>query len=329
MNGLRALRPEEAQMRAAVYERYGTPEVLRVVDLPAPRPGPGEVLVEVVATSVNLSDWEGLTGSPLYARLGGIRTPRRRILGSDIAGRVSSVGVGVTRFRPGHEVYGDNLDHMGGFAEYVVVPEASLALKPPALSFTEASAIPQSAAIADQGIAGLEPGDRVLVNGGGGGSGSLAIQLAKRAGAHVTGVDNDRKLAFMKSLGADEVLDHRRVDFTRTGQRYDRILDLVAERKPSDYRRALSPDGRYACVGGSVATMLRVALAGLYTAGRLEVLVVREGPAHFENVAALCAAGEVAVQVDREFPLEAVPEALAYLGDGLALGKVVVRPRGD
>ena len=206
-------------MRAVVYDRYGPPEVLRVEDVPVPSPAAGQVLVKVAATSVNLSDWECLRGSPLYARIGGLRSPARRTLGSDIAGWVEAVGAGVTRFRPGDEVYGDNLALKGGFAEYAVAPESALAHKPAELTFAEASTIPQAGAIALQGTAGAAAGQRVLINGAGGGSGSFAIQLAKRLGAHVTGVDNAGKLDFMRSLGADEVIDYRSEDFTRSTSR--------------------------------------------------------------------------------------------------------------
>jgi NADPH:quinone reductase-like Zn-dependent oxidoreductase len=306
------------RMRAAVYDRYGLPDVLRIDEVPVPTAGPGQVLVEVVATSVNLSDWESLRGSPGYARIGGLRSPAHRTLGSDIAGRVQAVGDGVTRFRPGDEVYGDNLALMGGFAEYAVAAESSLALKPQGLTFAEASTIPQAGAIALQGTTGAAAGRRVLVNGGGGGSGAFAIQLAKRLGAHVTGVDNARKLEFMRSLGADDVLDYRREDFTR-GEPYDLVLDLVASRSVFAYRRALAPGGRYRCVGGSVRALLRVLTMG--------VLVVRQGPASFTQVADLCLAGEIAVHVDRTFRLDEVAEALASVGEGRALGKVVVEVR--
>jgi NADPH:quinone reductase-like Zn-dependent oxidoreductase len=318
-------------VKAAVYDRYGSRDVLRIDDLPVPTPASGQVLVEVVATSVNLSDWECLRGSPLYARMGGLRSPARRTLGSDIAGRVRSVGDGVTRFRRGDEVYGDNLALMGGFAEYAVAAESSLAAKPPGLSFAEASTIPQSGAIALQGTVGAAAGRRVVVNGGGGGSGSLAIQLAKRLGAHVTGVDNAAKLEFMRSLGADDVLDYRREDFTRRDRPYDLVLDLVAHRSVFAYRRALARGGRYRCVGGSVPALLRVvtigSLAARATGRRMGVLVVREGPAAFTQVAALCLAGEVAVHVDRTFGLDDVAAALAHVGEGRALGKVVVEVR--
>ena len=318
-------------MKAVVYERYGRPDVLRVADVPMPSAGPGQVLLKVAATSINLSDWEGLRGSPFYARLGGLRAPRRRTLGSDIAGWVEAVGAGVTRFQPGDEVYGDNLQLMGGFAQYAVAPESSLAVKPAGLTFAEASTVPQAGAIALQGTVGAAEGCRVLINGGGGGSGSFAIQLAKRLGAQVTGVDNGRKLEFMRSLGADDVIDYRRGDFTRDHEPYHLILDLVAHRSVFAYRRALAPGGRYRCVGGSVRALLRVltigAVAGRVTHRRLGVLVVKEGPAHFEPLTGLCLAGDVTIHIDRTVGLDEVPEALAHVGEGRALGKVVVTPQ--
>lgn len=315
-------------MRAVVYDRYGNPDVLRIDDVPMPSPGRGQVLVKVAATSVNLSDWETLRGSPLYSRLGGLRAPARRILGSDIAGRVDVVGNGVTRFRPGDEVYGDNLWLKGGFAEYAVAAERALARKPTELTFVEASTIPQAGAIALQGTESAAAGRRVLINGGGGGSGSFAIQLAKRLGAHVTGVDNAGKLDFMRSIGADEVIDYRSDDFTRRDQPYDLILDLVAHRSVFAYRRALAPGGRYRCVGGTVPALLRVvtvgSIVGRLTHRRIGMLIVKEGPAHFEPLADLCIAGDVSVHVDRTFGLDDAPAALAYVGEGRALGKVVV-----
>jgi NADPH:quinone reductase-like Zn-dependent oxidoreductase len=319
-----------AVVKAVVYDRYGSPDVLRVEDVPVPSPAAGQVRVRVAAVSVNLSDWEGLRGSPAYARMGGVRSPARRTLGSDIAGVVDSVGQGVSRFRAGDEVYGDNLALMGGFAEYALAPESALALKPAQLTFAEASTIPQSGAIAVQGTAGAVPGDRFLVNGAGGGSGCFAIQLAKRLGCHVTGVDNSAKQDFMRSVGADEVVDYRTEDFTRSTQPYDRILDLVAHRSVFAYRRALAPRGTYRCVGGSVPTLLRVTTGG-WLVGRLAgrsigILAVKQGPAHFEPLAALCVSGDVTIHIDRTFPLDRVPAALAHVGEGRALGKVVVSP---
>jgi len=315
-------------VKAVVYDRYGGPDVLRVEEVPVPAPAAGQVRVEIAATSVNLSDWECLRGSPAYARMGGLRVPARRILGSDIAGVVDAVGPGVSRFRPGDQVYGDNLALMGGFAEYALVPESALARKPTQLTFVEASTIPQAGAIAWQGTDRAGAGSRVLINGAGGGSGSFAVQLAKRLGAYVTGVDNAAKQGFMRSVGADDVIDYGREDFTRTTQPYDLVLDLVADRSVFAYRRALAPGGAYRCVGGPVRALLRV-LVGGWVVGRVTgrsigVLAVKQGPAHFEPVADLCVTGEVRIHIDRTFTLEQVPDALAHVGDGRALGKVVV-----
>jgi NADPH:quinone reductase-like Zn-dependent oxidoreductase len=317
-------------VRAVVYDRYGRPDVLRIQDVAMPSPAAGQVRVKVAATSVNLSDWEGLRGSPAYARIGGLRHPAHRILGSDIAGVVQEVGEGVTRFRPGDEVYGDNLAIMGGFAECALASETAIAHKPAGLTFAEASTIPQAGAIAMRGTQRAVAGSRVLINGAGGGSGMFAIQLAKRLGAHVTGVDNAAKQAFMRSMGADEAVDYRRDDFTRTTQPYDLILDLVAHRSVFAYRRALSTGGTYRCVGGSVPAVLRVVTIG-WAAGRLTgrsmgVLLVNQGPAHFEPLAELCVTGDVRIHIDRTFGLDEVPAALAHVGEGRALGKVVVIP---
>jgi NADPH:quinone reductase-like Zn-dependent oxidoreductase len=317
-------------MKAIVYDNYGPPDVLRVEDVPLPSPTYGQVRIKVAATSVNLSDYEGLTGSPAYARLGGLRTPARRTLGSDIAGVVDEVGEGVIRFQVGEEVYGDNLALMGGFAEYAVAPESALAHKPKELTFAEAATIPQAGAIALQGTERALPGCRVLINGGGGGSGSFAIQLAKRLGAHVTAVDNASKQDFMQAMGADEVIDYRVDDFSRPDAPNDLVLDLVAHRSVFAYRRALARGGRYRCAGGSVRTLLRVVTAGSVvgraTGRSIGVLVVKQGPSHFEPLAALCATGEVRPHIDRTFALDDTPVALAHVGEGRALGKVVVTP---
>src|SRR5918996_2896069 len=209
---------------------------------------------------------------------------RRATLGSDIAGWVDTTGEGVTRFRPGDEVYGDNLALKGGFADYTVAAASVLTPKPAELNFAQASTIPQAGAIALQGTDGAAAGRRVLINGGGG-SGSFARQLAKRLGAHVTGVDNAGKLDFMHFLGADEVIDYRSEDVTRRTPPYDLVLDLVAHRSVFAYRRALAPGGRYRCVGGSVRALLRIltvgGAAGRLTGRRIGVLAVKQGPAHF------------------------------------------------
>ena len=315
-------------MKAVVYDRYGSPDVLRIDDVHVPSPAEGQVRVKIAATSINLSDWECLRGSPLYARIGGLRAPARRTLGSDIAGWVDAVGAGVTRFQPGDAVYGDNLALKGGFAEYAVAAESDVTHKPKELTFAEASTIPQAGAIAWQGTERAAVNSRVLINGAGGGSGTFAIQLAKRLGAHVTGVDNASKLDFMRSLGADEVVDYRIEDFTRRRARYDLILDLVAQRSVFAYRRALARGGRYRCVGGSARALLRIltigSVAGFLTHRSLGILVVKPGPAHFARTAELCVSRDIAIRIDRTFSLEDVPAALAYVGEGHALGKVVV-----
>jgi NADPH:quinone reductase-like Zn-dependent oxidoreductase len=263
----------------------------------------------------------------MYARIGGLRSPARRVLGSDIAGIVEAVGTDVTGFRPGDEVYGDNLDLKGGFAEYALAPESALAHKPAALTFAEASTIPQAGPIALQGTAAAGPGRRVLINGAGGGSGMFAIQLAKRAGAHVTGVDNAGKLDFMRSLGADDVIDYRSQDFTR-GEPHDLVLDNVAYRSVFAYRRSLARGGRYLCVGGTSRSLLRILTAGFVagrlTGRRLGVLVVKLGPAYFKPLAELCVSGDLQIHIDSTFSLDEVPQALAHHGEGRALGKVVV-----
>ena len=317
-------------MRAIVYDRYGSPDVLRLDDIATPTPGRGQVLVRVIATSVNLSDWEGLHGSPTYARFGGVFRPARRTLGSDIAGVVQAVGAGVTRFRLGDDVYGDNLALKGGFAEYAVAPEHALAAKPSQLSFAQAATVPQSGAIAVQAVALAKPDARMLINGAGGGTGAFALQLAAAAGIQVTGVDNAGKLDFMRDLGAAKVIDYRTGDFTRTGP-YDLIIDLVARRSVFAYRRALAPGGTYLIVGGTTRALLRVVtigtLIGALTGRRLGVLAVKPGPAHFSLLAERCTAEDIRIHIDRVFPLAQAPEALAYVGEGHALGKVVVQVR--
>jgi NADPH:quinone reductase-like Zn-dependent oxidoreductase len=318
-------------MKAVVYDRYGLPDVLRLSDVDTPVLKDGEVLVRVRAVSLNLSDWEAMRGKPLYARFGGPFRPAHHILGSDIAGQVEATGTGVTRFKPGDDVYADILDTLGGFAEYVCMAEKALAPKPSGLTYEEAACLPQAGGIALQGIrekGHVQPGHRVLVNGAGGGSGMYAVQLAKLAGAEVTGVDNGEKLDFMRSMGADHVLDYTRADYTRTGVTYDLILDLAGYRSVSAYRRCLAPGGRYLFVGGSISTLLRVLLLGP-VAGRAEdkrirVLAVRLGAQHVTPLAELCEAGTVKTVIDRTFRLDEVPDALRHLGGGHARGKVVV-----
>ncbi|QOR69314.1 NAD(P)-dependent alcohol dehydrogenase [Ruania alkalisoli] len=316
-------------MRAVVYDRYGPPEVLRLVDLPRPEPAHGQVLVRVRATSVNLSDYETLRGKPLYARIGGLRRPARSVLGSDIAGEVEAVGPGVQNLRPGDRVYGDNLMLKGGFAEFAVAPERVLTPIPDGLTFAQAASIPQAGVIAAIGTARVERGMRVLINGAGGGSGMFAIQLAKEAGAHVTGVDNAAKGEFMRSLGADVVIDYRTQDYTRSG-RYDVVLDMVAHRSILARSRAVARGGSYQCVGGSVPAVLGAViwggLLGAVTHRSIGMAMATGGPDEFRPVADRVLSGALTVHIDRTVSLPEVPEALRYSGEGRALGKVVVTP---
>jgi len=320
-------------MKAVVYSAYGPPDGLHLAEVATPTPADDEVLIKVQAVSVNRSDWEHLTGKPLYARFHGLFKPKRgsRILGSDIAGRVERAGRTHHQFHPGDEVFGEMGLYHAGFAEYVCTRGRDWALKPPNLSFAQAAAIPQAGVIALKGIrehGQVQPGHQVLINGAGGGAGSFAVQLAKVDGAEVTAVDSTEKLDFLRSLGADQVLDYTQHDFTTTGQQYDLILDVVAHRSVFAYPRALKPTGRYFMVGGSVATLVQILLLGPWirraTGKQVRVLGVHRTQQALLAIAQLCAAGTLVPVIDREYPLREVPEALRYLGDGHAKGKVVI-----
>jgi NADPH:quinone reductase-like Zn-dependent oxidoreductase len=323
-------------MKAVVYTKYGLPDVLQLKEVEKPAPRDNEVLVRVHAVSLNRSDWEGLIGKPLYARLGGLLKPRHQILGSDIAGRVEMAGRNVGRFQLGDEVFGDIMRSMGGFAEYVCARESDLALKPASMTFEEAATFPQAAVIALQGIRDkgqVQPGQKILINGAGGGTGVFAMQLAKLYGAEVTGVDNTGKLDFMRSVGADHVIDYTREDFTNNGQEYDLILDLVAHRSVFDYERALKPTGSYYCVGGSVATMFQVLLLGPWirrtTGKKIRVLAVQPNLKDMLYMTELSGASKLVTVIDRRYPLSEVPQALQYLCEGSAKGKVVITVAND
>ena len=318
-------------MKAIVYTKYGPPDVLQLKEVAKPIPRDDEVLIKVQAVSVNRSDWEGLRGKPLYARIGGLLKPRHPILGSDIAGRVEMAGRNVRRFQPGDEVFGDISGCLGGFAEYVCARESALALKPASMTFEEAAAIPQGAVIALQGIRDkgqVQPGQKVLINGAGGGAGTFALQLAKLYGAEVTGVDNTGKLDFMRSLGADHVIDYTREDFTKNGKQYDLILDVIAHRSVFAFKRALRSNGSYFLAGGSVATILQILLLGPWIRGitgkKIRVLAVKPNPKDLVHITELYEAGKVVPVIDRQYPLSEVPEALRYLGEGRTKGKVVI-----
>jgi NADPH:quinone reductase-like Zn-dependent oxidoreductase len=318
-------------VKAVVRTQYGPPDVLQVQEVEKPAPTDDEVLIKLQAVSLNRSDWEGLIGKPLYARIGGLRKPRHQVLGSDIAGRVEAAGKNITRFKPGDEVFGDIIWRMGGFAEYVCAREKSLALKPAGISFEEVSTVPQAGVIALQGLRDkgqVQPGQKVLINGAGGGTGMFAIQLAKLYGAEVTGVDNTEKLDFMRSIGADHVIDYTREDFTRNGKQYDFILDLIAHRSVFAYKWALEPNGSYYAVGGSVATMFQIMLLGPLirraTGKNIRYLIAQSNLKDMAHITELIEAGKIVPVIDKRYPLSAVPEALRYLGEGHAKGKIVI-----
>jgi len=318
-------------MKAIVYHNYGSPDVLKLEEVKKPTPTDDEVLIKIHAVSVNRSDWEGLIGKPLYARLGGLLKPREHILGSDIAGQVEMVGRSNQQFRLGDDVFGELAGYGGGFAEYVCARGNILALKPAGITFEEAAAIPQAGVIALQGIVDkgqIQPGQEVLINGAGGGTGTFAIQLAKLHGAEVTGVDNTGKLDFMRSLGADHVIDYTREDFTKSGKQYDLILDLIAYRSVFAYQRALKPNGIYLMVGGSAATILQLLLLGPWIrrikGKNLHLLAVQRNRKSLVTITELCEAGKIVPFIDKRYSLSETAEALRYLGEGHARGKVVI-----
>jgi NADPH:quinone reductase-like Zn-dependent oxidoreductase len=317
-------------MKAIVYQKYGPPDVLELKEVAKPTPKDNEVLIKVHAVSVNASDWEALRGSPLYTRLWGLLKPKYKILGSDIAGRVEAVGRNVTQFQPGDAVFGDILGCWGGFAEYVCAPENALILKPASMTFEEAAAVPQAACVALQGLRDkgqIQPGQKVLINGAGGGAGSFAVQIAKLFGAEVTGVDSTGKLDMMRSIGADQVIDYTQEDFTQNEQRYDLILDLVAYHSIFDYKRALSPKGVYVMVGGSMAHIFQTLFFGSWISmtGRKKMGILGAKPnKDLAFIIELIESGKVIPIIDRQYPLSEVPEALRHLGEGHAKGKVVI-----
>jgi len=322
-------------MKAVVYESYGPPDVLHLTEIEKPTPADDQILIKIHAVSINGSDRERLIGRPLYSRIGGLLRPGSPILGSDIAGRVEFAGKNHTEFKPGDEVFGELPGYQGGFAEYACTRGRTLALKPASLTFEQAAAIPQAGVIAYQGICAtgqVQPGEKVLINGAGGSGGSFAIQLAKLYGAHVTGVDNTGKLDFMRSLGADHVIDYTQEDFSKGPERYDLILDLIAHRSVFACRRALQPNGRYFYVGGSVAVLFQILLLGpairWATAKNLRMLMVAQTRKDLLAVTELCEAGKIVPAIDRLYPLEELPEAMRYIGEGRAKGKVVITVSG-
>lgn len=318
-------------MKAIVHDRYGSPDVLRLEDRPVPVPRDNEVLVRVRASSVNSWDWDLLTGRPVN-RIESPFRPRHSVLGSDIAGIVEAVGAKVTQWRPGDAVFGDITEAgFGAFAEQVAVPETLLARKPSGLTFEQASAIPQAGVLALQGLragGALQPGQQVLFNGAGGGVGTFAIQIARSFGAQVTGVDSGDKLDLIRSLGAVQALDYRQEDFTRGSQTYDRIVDVVARRSASGYRRALKPGGTAALIGGRMTSLLGAAALGRPSPRngnrRVQLLIWSSNVADLDTLAGMVESGVVQPVIDRVLPLAEAGEALRLLGAGQVRGKIVL-----
>ena len=319
-------------MQAIVFTQYGSPDVLRLAEVEKPTPDDNQVLIKVHAASANPLDWHHMRGAPFIARLdGGLRKPNNTTLGADLAGRVEAVGRNVTKFQPGDEVFGVS---SGSFADFVCVDEARLALKPARLSFEAAAATPVAAITALQGLRDtgkLRSGQNVLVNGAAGGVGSFAVQIAKAFGAVVAGVCSARNLDLVRLLGADQVIDYTREDFTQAGPRYDLIYDAVGNHSVMDYQRALTPGGICAIAGFTTLPRLfehmlagpmlsrargkQVGLMGMAKVTTADLLAIK----------ALVEAGQVTPLIDRCYPLAQAAEAIRYLEAGHARGKVVVR----
>ncbi|NEE01469.1 NAD(P)-dependent alcohol dehydrogenase [Phytoactinopolyspora halotolerans] len=326
-------------MKAFVLSSYGPPDAFRLADVEMPVPGDHEVLVKIRATSVQPYDWHHMRGEPYVARLMpgtlGLRRPKIRILGADIAGHVEAVGPRVTEFRPGDQVFA--LLKQGGFAEYVSVPEHELAPMPRNLSFEQAAAVPLAANTAllglrDQGR--IQPGQSVLINGASGGVGTFAVQIAQAFGAKVTGVCSTRNIDVVKSLGADDIVDYTTTDFTRTGRRYDLLLDIAGGHSARACRRVLDRTGSLVLVGGPagrwvqpvghIFSMLAVAP---FASQRMLVTMVdrcKENKRNLATLTELIEDGQVTPMIDRQYSFDEIPAAVAYQEQGHAAGKVVV-----
>ena len=320
-------------MKAVTYREYGPPSVLRLHEVPTPTPGTDEVLVRVVASSVNDYDWHLLTGKPWLNRAPGFIRPANTVLGSDAAGRVEAVGPGVRRFAVGDEVYTDMSPYgFGAFAEYVVAPQAALSRKPASLTFEQAAAVPQAGELAVMACTrwrSIQPDERVLVNGAGGGTGTFAVQIAKAAGAHVTAVDAAWKLDRLKAVGADEVVDYRQQDFVRRGETYDLIVDVASQRSLREYRRCLRPGGVCAITGGALPRVFWAMAAGPVVSA---VGAVRVGlpfwkpndPDEMAMLARLIEKGTLAPVIDSTYSIDDIAEAFRRFGAQQHTGKIVV-----
>jgi NADPH:quinone reductase-like Zn-dependent oxidoreductase len=330
-------------MKAIVYTRYGLPDVLQLKEVEKPTPKDDEVLVKIYAASINSWDWDLLRGTPFVNRIfSGLLKPKRiQILGCDIAGQVEAVGKKVKRLQPGDEVFGDiSRCGWGGFAEYVCVSDKDLALKPASMTFEEVAAVPQAAVLALQGLrqgkiqqGQTQSAQKILINGAGGGVGSFAVPMAKSFGAEVTGVDSMMKLEFMRSLGADHVIDYTQQDFTKNGQQYDLILDVMGFHSLFDYKRALSPRGIYVMVGGASSLANQLLFLGpfiLLSSGKKMALLMHKPDANdLDYMKTLFEAGIVAPVIDKHYRLSETAEAMRYFGEGGVKGKVVITMEND
>jgi NADPH:quinone reductase-like Zn-dependent oxidoreductase len=324
---------KDNQMKAIVYTEYGPPDVLHLEDVEKPTPKDNEVLVKVHAASVNAADWHLLSADIFLVRLmTGLLKPKYKILGAAVAGRVEEVGRNVKEFQPGDEVFGDLSGcGWGGFAEYVSAPESAVVLKPASVTFEEAAAVPVAAVTALQGLRDkgqIQPGQKVLINGASGGVGTFAVQIAQSFGAEVTAVCSTKNVDMARSIGADQVIDYTQEDFTQNGQRYDLILAANGYHSIFDYKRALSPKGRYVMTGGSLAQMFQAMLLGPWISmtgsKKMGNVMAKPNKKDLAFIKELLETGKVKPVIDRCYPLSEVPEALRYLGEGHARGKVVI-----
>jgi NADPH:quinone reductase-like Zn-dependent oxidoreductase len=323
-------------MKAVVYDHYGSPDVLRLEHTPKPTPKADEVVVRVMAASVNAGDWHLMRGKPRAVRLVyGLRRPKFPVLGSDIAGYIEAVGDGVTAVTVGDAVFADlSSSGLGGFAEYALVPATMVVPKPDTLSFEEAAAVPVAAITALQGLrkGQLQAGEEVLIHGASGGVGTFAVQIARALGAHVTAVCSTSKVEQARALGADFVIDYRKDDFGRQGRQYDVILAANGDRSIFDYRRALKPEGRYVNAGGEGRQLTQALLLGpLLSIGHKKMgnLLAKSNSQDLAFIKTLIDNGKVRPVIDRCYPLAQVAEAIDYLETGHARGKVIIKVAQD
>jgi len=319
-------------MKAAVFTRYGPPDVVQITDVEKPVPKDDEVLIKVRAASVNAGDWHIMRGTPYLLRvMVGLRKPKITRLGMDVAGQVEAVGRNVTQFKPGDEVFGAC---RGAFAEYACTSESSLVTKPNNVTFEQAGSVPVAALTALQGLRNkgqIQPGQKLLINGAAGGVGTFAVQIAKWFGADVTGVCSTRNVEMVGSIGADRVVDYTREDFTKGTQRYDLIFDSVGNHSLSACRRVLNPKGIYIVNGGPngrwmgpLTRGIRARVLSRFVSQNLVMFLTKRSQEDLALMHELMRAGKVTPVIDRSYTLSEVGEAIRYLEEGHARGKVVI-----